>query len=76
MTLLLGENEFVYRLQMLLKGDWREQHAVRRSAKGALGWEAITAAVSEGWDGAWQKLSTRHGSSAKATALHLARYHS
>jgi hypothetical protein len=55
MTLLFGENEFVYRLQMLLKGDWRQQHAVRRSAKGALGWEAITAAVSEVWDGAWQQ---------------------
>jgi hypothetical protein len=33
-------------MQKLLKGDWREQHAVRQSAKGALSWEAITAAVS------------------------------
>ena len=60
----------------LLKGDWREQHAVRQSAKGALSWGAITAAVSEVWDGEWQKISTRHGSRAKAAALHLARNHS
>jgi putative transposase len=76
MTLLLGENEFVHRMQKLLKGDWHEQHAVRQSAKGALSWEAITAAVSEVWDGEWQKLSTRHGNGAKAAALHLARNHS
>ena len=63
-------------MQKLLKGDWREQHAVRQSAKGALSWEAITAAVSKVWDGDWQKISTRHGSSAKAAALHLARNHS
>ena len=60
----------------LLKGDWREQHAVRQSAKGALSWEAITAAVSEVWDGDWQKISARHASSAKAAALQLARNHS
>jgi hypothetical protein len=76
MTLQLGENEFVNRIQKLLKGDWREQHAVRQSAKGALSWEAITAAVSKVWDGDWQKIITRHGSSAKAAALHLARNHS
>jgi hypothetical protein len=76
MTLLLGENEFVNGMQKLLKGDWREQHAVRQSAKGALSWEAITAAVSQVWDGDWQKISTRHSSSAKAAALHLARNHS
>ena len=33
MTLLLGETEFVQRMQKLLKGDWREQHAVRQSAR-------------------------------------------
>jgi hypothetical protein len=33
-------------MQKLLKGDWREQHAVRQSAKGTMSWEAITAAVS------------------------------
>ena len=77
MTLLLGENEFVQRMQKLLKGDSREQHAVRQSAaQGALSWEAITAAVSQVWDGDWQKISTRHGNSAKAAALHLARNHS
>ena len=41
-----------------------------------MSWEAITAAVSEVWEGDWQKISTRHGNSAKAAALHLARNHS
>ena len=40
-----------------------------------MSWEAITAAVSEVWDGDWQKISTRHGSSARAAALYLASYH-
>jgi putative transposase len=75
-SLLLGSKEFVEQMSGLLKGDQREQTAVRHFGLGNLAWQEITAAVSEQWGQDWETLRKGHGNGALAAALYLGRYYS
>jgi putative transposase len=75
-TLLLGPTEFVERMKKLLKGDRREQTAVRKADQGTLSWEAITWAVSRLWGQDWEALQAARGNGALGAALYLGRNYS
>jgi putative transposase len=75
-SLLLGSKEFVEQMRSWLKGDWREQTAIRQVSLGRLAWPEITAAVSEQWGQDWEALREGHGNGAVAAALYLGRHYS
>jgi hypothetical protein len=60
-------------MRKLLRGDRDQQTGVRRGALEALTWIQIVQAVSNVWNGPWEKLLYARGTDARQTALFIGR---
>jgi putative transposase len=71
--LILGGNDFVTKVRKMLKGDRTEQKSLRTLERPPVDWASIVAAIEKVWDEPWEDISQRHGDSACALAMLLAR---
>jgi putative transposase len=75
-TVMVGSEKFVDRMSELIKGDRREQKAVRDAGKQDLGWPEIAGAVAKVWGIDWERVEQSRRAGAKAAALFVGRRYS
>jgi putative transposase len=74
-SVLHGAEEFVADMLEELKGDRREQRAMREKERLRLEWPRIIAAISEVWKAPWEEVSRKRGNGAVGLAFFLGQRH-
>ena len=74
-SVLHGPEKFVMAMLAELKGDRREQRAIREKERLRLEWPKILEAIATVWKGPWEVISAQRGNGAVGLAYYLGQRH-